>query len=601
MNANMPDRGDDGFDDFASAAGAALRRPAPDGGLAGVRQSRQRHRAVQIAAGTGAAVLLFVGGALVLGATQDDSQRLVTPDTTLSTTPDNTPSTNPDSSTSTSTTTTTTVVERSGGPVTLTAATPMLWADGVLVAAWVNGEFVGADQTEGVPPEILDTPIEMIDRTGTPSTWTPEIDVCGITRLRSAGNNQFFGQGYLWSSNSPTSGTLDGASQSDSAELDDALSELGLDPGSLDRLVPSADLDGDPDEEVVIVRYDPDTAPTDTRSAVWLAVWDPGTVAITTLVGDATSNDTHFTAFGDGIADLDANGLYDTAVDTGDSVTLIELATGTILSTVDTSCPNPVGGEIVLRPDGIGSHAFGESQSVVEAALTAALGTPEVVEPQSAPVSTCWRWGCSASTVLQWPDAGLLVAFSDRTADGDALPSPVLAAWTLTPTTSWLPGDIYTPDPNSTGVAIPPVRLALANGIGLGSTAAELGSALPSTVTGWWNESSFVPTGFYVPDSDAVETLDGDLDWDVVAELQSALVADGASLAVDGIAGPDTTAAFTAYRERTGLLDDARAAFEALGITGPPPDAQVVRLSAGDWAWELSCGGLEPFGIPSGC
>jgi hypothetical protein len=471
----------------------------------------------------------------------------------------------------------------------------------VLVAAWVDERFVPADRTTGLPADLFGTPIELIDRTGGSAIWTPEADDCGITRLRSADTDRLFGQGYLWSSNYPMSGTLDGASQSESTELDNSLRDLGIDPLSLDRLVPSADLDGDPDEEVVIVRYDPDTAPTDARSAVWLAVWDPATESITTLAGDATSNDTHFTAFGDGIADLDANGFYDTVVDTGDTVTLVELSTGTVLSAVDTSCSDPTGGDIELRFDGIGPHAFGAVQSVVEATLTQSLGQPEVVdELQPAPVFTCIRWGCSNSTVLHWPNAGLLVAFSDRNSDGDALQDPELAAWTLTTGTPWRPGDIHVVDPSSTGVPTPEIRLVLDNGIGLGSTVADLRSAFPSAVDGRWNDTSFVPTGFFVPDPGGDALLDGDLDWNVVAELQAALVADGASLTVDGVAGADTAAAFTAYRDRTGV-DDPAAALEAVGITGPAPDTQVVRLSAGDWFWELSCGGLEPFGIPSEC
>ena len=219
---------------------------------------------------------------------------------------------------------------------------------------------------------------------------------------------------------------------------------------------------------------------------------------------------------------------------------------------------------------------------------------------QPAQVVTCVRWGCSEAMVLHWPNTGLVVAFSDRTSDGDLLQEPVLAAWTLTPTTPWRPGDIYVPEPGATPAPMPDLRLALANGIGLGSTVSELRSAYPSTAEGLWSDSSFVPTGFYVPEADGTTTIDGDVAWDVVTQLQSALVAEGAALTVNGVAGPDTAAALTAYIERAGL-DGAPAAFDALGITGPPPEAMVVRLSAGDWFWELSCGGLEPLGIPSGC
>lgn len=88
MDADGSDSGDAGFDDFASAAGAALREPAPDGGLAGVRSSRQRRRVSQIAVATGAVALVFVAGALVLRANQNDSQLLVASDTSVSTSPE---------------------------------------------------------------------------------------------------------------------------------------------------------------------------------------------------------------------------------------------------------------------------------------------------------------------------------------------------------------------------------------------------------------------------------------------------------------------------------------------------------------------------------
>ena len=96
-----PDANDDDFDDFATAAGAALRRPAPDNGLAGVRSSLKRRRITQVAVAGGAAVIVFAAGALLLGTNQDNSQRLVPADDSVST--------SPDTSTSTSAPTTTAV------------------------------------------------------------------------------------------------------------------------------------------------------------------------------------------------------------------------------------------------------------------------------------------------------------------------------------------------------------------------------------------------------------------------------------------------------------------------------------------------------------
>ncbi|HSP27483.1 MAG TPA: hypothetical protein VLN74_02955 [Ilumatobacteraceae bacterium] len=89
-----PDANDDPFDDFATAAGAALRRPAPDNGLAGVRSSLRRRRISQIAGAGGAAMIVFAVGGLLLANNQDDSPgRLVPADDTVSTSPDSSPST----------------------------------------------------------------------------------------------------------------------------------------------------------------------------------------------------------------------------------------------------------------------------------------------------------------------------------------------------------------------------------------------------------------------------------------------------------------------------------------------------------------------------
>ena len=254
--------------------------------------------------------------------------------------------------------------------------------------------------------------------------------------------------------------------------------------------------------------------------------------------------------------------------------------------------------EVRLRLDGIGPHTFGEPQRLVEATLTQMLGRPVVITVDAAAVFSCIRWGCSDSAVLSWPTAGLFVAFSDRAVDGAALAEPVLAAWTITTATAWWPGDIHHRDPISQDVVMPQELLTFDSGVGLGSTFVEVQSAFPSAVGAAWSASTFVPTGFFVPGAEATTAVDGSLDWDVVTDLQSALVDDGAILHIDGVAGPETTTAFASYQERTGL--DERAAFAALGVE-PPPDAKVVRLSAGEWFWELDCGSLETFDVPGGC
>lgn len=88
MNANDTTGRDEGFDDFAHAAGAALRRPAPDNGLAGIRSARQRRRVVRVTAGAGAVVIVLAAGAVLLSEHQDNSQRLTPADVTLPATTD---------------------------------------------------------------------------------------------------------------------------------------------------------------------------------------------------------------------------------------------------------------------------------------------------------------------------------------------------------------------------------------------------------------------------------------------------------------------------------------------------------------------------------
>lgn len=233
--------------------------------------------------------------------------------------------------------------------VELTSDTPMLWANGVLVAAWVDEQFVPVAQTAGLPPELLGTPIELTTGgVGNLRSWTPETDECGTARLRGR-EDWGFPYGFRWSPSYPMSVIREeaGADQTlgavgHDADLNAALNDLGVDPAWVFEYVPSEDLEGDPDVETIIVRPDPTTLIDDQRNTVWLAVWDPADVSIMTLAGDPETNDVHFQLLSR-FADADANGLLDAAIDTGDDVTLFELSTGEILSSVTTPCPDPTG------------------------------------------------------------------------------------------------------------------------------------------------------------------------------------------------------------------------------------------------------------------
>jgi hypothetical protein len=129
-----PDTNADDFDLFAADAGAALRRPAPDNGLAGVRSSLRRRRISRVAGAGGAVVVVFAAGALLLADNTDDSQRLVPADDTVST--------SPDLSTSTSAPATTALADPASGAGWVPPGTEFTSTDFGPVAAFYGGPVV---------------------------------------------------------------------------------------------------------------------------------------------------------------------------------------------------------------------------------------------------------------------------------------------------------------------------------------------------------------------------------------------------------------------------------------------------------------------------
>jgi hypothetical protein len=254
----------------------------------------------------------------------------------------------------------------------------------------------------------------------------------------------------------------------------------------------------------------------------------------------------------------------------------------------------------VLSPGGIAALPFGTARSVVEPRLTAVLGPPDIDENAQHLLAACMQWGCTQGVVMFWPDAGLRVGFADSSEAGVATGEAVLAAWTVS-TNEWWPGRVSVPAGPAARSSPPPTRLSTPGGIGLGSAVSDLSVAHPSTVFRAWNDSTFVPNGFYIPDGQLGKPqLEGDLDQPSVMDIQSALNAAGADLAVDGVAGPLTRAALEEFR-RTHQVEDWAEVFVLLGLGSPAPSATVVRLSAGQWWWELECGALEAAGISNDC
>jgi hypothetical protein len=157
MNAGTPSHDDEDFDDFASAAGAALRRPASEAELARVRSARQRRRVTQVVAVAGVSAAFVVGGALVLANGQDESQRLVPAETSILTAP-------PVSIESTQPSPTTTATEASeSAPATSVPST-----DGPSAAAdWIEEQLAdGYDTAYLFPGDGTDARILGVTRNG---------------------------------------------------------------------------------------------------------------------------------------------------------------------------------------------------------------------------------------------------------------------------------------------------------------------------------------------------------------------------------------------------------------------------------------------------
>ncbi len=284
----------------------------------------------------------------------------------------------------------------------------------------------------------------------------------------------------------------------------------------------------------------------------------------------------------------------------GPTVATSSATTSTPGTTISDAVETRSSEQVVLSPGGIGPHPFGTARHVVEPWLTTWLGTPQIEEDSQHQIAVCIQWGCTEGVVMFWPDAGLHVGFADSVDSGVATPDAVLAAWAVS-IGDWWPGKVSIPAGSAPPRSLPPTHLATTSEIGLGSTVTELSEAYPAAEFLAWNDSTFVPNGFYVPDVGlGSPQLDGDLDWPSVVDIQTALNAAGANLVVDGVTGPLTRAALEEYRQTRQLADWAEV-FTLLGLGEPSPTSAVVRLSAGQWWWELECGALEAAGITTDC
>ncbi len=243
----------------------------------------------------------------------------------------------------------------------------------------------------------------------------------------------------------------------------------------------------------------------------------------------------------------------------------------------------------ILRSNGIGSFAFGAEAEDVEEWLTEQLGPPDerIVETGQLgwPLETC-----TERRAAYWAATGLTVAYTDRDPSGSCTTSPRLAAWMLYTDAPWF-SDQHADDTTST-TNLDLRSVTTTDGIGLGSTVAEMRIVHPHVEFGTWDIDVYSPASFHV-----FTDFGGRIEWNAVIDVQQALNERGATLDVDGILGPATRQALTDFQQAAGIAETRPDGETVDGIVGPatlaalsggpPDDALVVYLEAGNWTWDF--------------
>jgi hypothetical protein len=150
----------------------------------------------------------------------------------------------------------------------------------------------------------------------------------------------------------------------------------------------------------------------------------------------------------------------------------------------------------------------------------------------------------------------------------------------------------------ATGAAVPTTPEGVRPGSSIGDVRDVVGELVWHFNEGVWDGFSFSPSTTRVPQCPGCSAIYAKLAWahdenQYVAAVQESLNAHGADLAVDGVAGPRTQAAWTEFCVNHGLACDIESPWWVWMITAdqraaldfPPPSVRIAALASSTAGW----------------